>query len=235
MAVAPSIRMSRRVKRVVAAASGVACSGALRTTGTAADALTVDGAGNAVVNLGAGATFSTANGDYLQLNSAGTTTVNTAATLGNNPNGYAVVATGGPVVLNNSGSLTSDILLSGGADVVNNSGSFVVGGWRPQTGTADRLASLLVGEQTVDGLLYRGRVGSGIAGLTSRRLADLLAPLASDTNPFADDVPRVDADGTFWVEPRVVVDVDTHGLGYERLRQPSFQGVRDDLSPEDLA
>ncbi len=114
-------------------------------------------------------------------------------------------------------------------------GSFVVGGWRPQVGTTNRLAALLVGEQTPDGLLYRGRVGSGIAGATSKRLADLLAPLTSDDNPFADEVPRVDADGTFWVEPRVVVDIDTHGLGYERLRQPSFQGVRDDLAPEDLA
>jgi bifunctional non-homologous end joining protein LigD len=113
-------------------------------------------------------------------------------------------------------------------------GSFVVGGWRPQTGTSNRLAALLVGEPTPDGLLYRGRVGSGIAGATSTRLAALLAPLARDTSPFADEVPRVDADGTFWVEPRVVVDVDTHGLGYERLRQPSFQGVRSDLSPEDL-
>lgn len=113
-------------------------------------------------------------------------------------------------------------------------GSFVVGGWRPQVGTPDRLAALLVGEQTPDGLLYRGRVGSGIAGATSTRLAALLAPLATDASPFADDVPRVDAAGTFWVEPRVVVDIDTHGVGYERLRQPSFQGVRDDLSPEDL-
>lgn len=113
-------------------------------------------------------------------------------------------------------------------------GSFVVGGWRPQVGTPDRLAALLVGEQTPDGLLYRGRVGSGIAGATSTRLAALLAPLATDASPFADEVPRVDAAGTFWVEPRVVVDIDTHGVGYERLRQPSFQGVRDDLSPEDL-
>jgi bifunctional non-homologous end joining protein LigD len=113
-------------------------------------------------------------------------------------------------------------------------GSFVVGGWRPQTGTAHRLAALLVGEPTPDGLLYRGRVGSGIAGATSTRLATLLAPLARDTSPFADEVPRMDAEGTFWVEPRVVVDIDTHGLGYERLRQPSFQGVRSDLSPEDL-
>uniref|UniRef100_UPI003F9CBD5C ATP-dependent DNA ligase n=1 Tax=Cellulomonas telluris TaxID=2306636 RepID=UPI003F9CBD5C len=36
-------------------------------------------------------------------------------------------------------------------------GSYVVGGWRPQVGTTDRLASLLVGEPTADGLLYRGR------------------------------------------------------------------------------
>ncbi len=114
-------------------------------------------------------------------------------------------------------------------------GSFVVGGWRPQVGTTHRLAALLVGEQTPDGLRYRGRVGSGIAGATSTRLAALLAPLASNTSPFVDEVPRVDAEGTFWVEPRVVVDIDTHGLGYERLRQPSFQGVRDDVSPEDLA
>ena len=112
--------------------------------------------------------------------------------------------------------------------------SFVVGGWRPQVGTTNRLAALLVGEQTPGGLLYRGRVGSGIAGATSTRLAELLAPLTSDVNPFADEVPRVDAAGTFWVEPRVVVDIDTHGLGYERLRQPSYQGVRDDLTPEDL-
>ena len=112
--------------------------------------------------------------------------------------------------------------------------SFVVGGWRPQVGTTNRLAALLVGEQTPDGLLYRGRVGSGIAGATSTRLAALMAPLTTAASPFADEVPRVDAEGTFWVEPRVVVDIDTHGLGYERLRQPSFQGVRDDLSPEDL-
>ncbi|WGY00531.1 non-homologous end-joining DNA ligase [Nocardioides sp. QY071] len=113
-------------------------------------------------------------------------------------------------------------------------GSFVVGGWRPQVGTSDRLASLLVGEPTADGLAYRGRVGSGIGAKQSRALAELLAPLARASSPFADEVPRADADGTWWVDPVVVVDVDTHGLGYERLRQPSYQGVRTDLTPEDL-
>lgn len=113
-------------------------------------------------------------------------------------------------------------------------GTFVVGGWRPQTGSSDRLAALLVGEVTPGGLLYRGRVGSGVGPKQARVLTGLLAPLARAGSPFADDVPREDAAGTTWVDPVVVVDVDTHGLGYERLRQPSYQGVRTDLTPDDL-
>ncbi|GEP34795.1 ATP-dependent DNA ligase [Nocardioides szechwanensis] len=112
--------------------------------------------------------------------------------------------------------------------------SYVIGGWRPQEGTSDRLAAVLVGEQTAEGLLYRGRVGSGIGGKVSAQLAELLAPLARADSPFSDEVPRVDALGTRWVEPRIVIDVDTHGVGYTRLRQPSYQGVRHDLVAEDL-
>jgi bifunctional non-homologous end joining protein LigD len=112
--------------------------------------------------------------------------------------------------------------------------SYVVGGWRPQEGTTDRLAALLVGEMTPDGLLYRGRVGSGIGATASRALTPLVAPLGRGDSPFADEVPRVDAAGSFWLEPRLVVDVETHGVGYTRLRQPSYCGVRHDLGPEDL-
>lgn len=112
--------------------------------------------------------------------------------------------------------------------------SYVVGGWRPQEGTSDRLASLLVGEPTPDGLLYRGRVGSGIGGKVSRQLSEAVATLTRETSPFADEVPRVDSRGTTWVEPVLVVDVDTHGVGYARLRQPSYQGLRPDLDPSAL-
>lgn len=112
--------------------------------------------------------------------------------------------------------------------------SYVVGGWRPQEGTSDRLASLLVGEPTPEGLLYRGRVGSGIGGKVSRQLAEAVADLTRGSSPFADEVPRVDATGTTWVEPVLVVDVDTHGVGYARLRQPSYQGLRADLDPTAL-
>jgi bifunctional non-homologous end joining protein LigD len=111
--------------------------------------------------------------------------------------------------------------------------SYVVGGWRPQEGTSDRLAALLVGEPTSEGLLYRGRVGSGIGPKQSVTLTGLVATLGRAESPFADEVPRVDADGTHWLEPVLVVDIDTHGRGYSRLRQPSFQGVRTDLTPFD--
>lgn len=112
--------------------------------------------------------------------------------------------------------------------------SYVVGGWRPQEGTSDRLAALLVGEPTPDGLAYRGRVGSGIGARAGRVLGGLVADLGREDSPFHDEVPRVDARGTHWVQPRLVVDVDTHGAGYQRLRQPSFRGLREDLAPEDL-
>ena len=114
--------------------------------------------------------------------------------------------------------------------------SYVVGGWRPQEGTSDRLAAVLVGEVTPDGLLYRGRVGSGIGGKASAVLTRLLAPLTRSDSPFDDEVPRIDAAGTFWVDPVVVIDVDSHQTARnQRLRQPSYRGVRDDLAPEDLA
>lgn len=112
--------------------------------------------------------------------------------------------------------------------------SYVVGGWRPQEGTTDRLAALLVGEVTDQGLLYRGRVGSGIGSSASRSLTPLVAPLGRGDSPFADEVPRADATGTFWLEPVLVVDVETHGVGYQRLRQPSYIAVRHDLTPADL-
>lgn len=111
-------------------------------------------------------------------------------------------------------------------------GSYVVGGWRPQVGTADRLAAVLVGEVTASGLAYRGRVGSGIGERVSRMLRDLLTEAAA--SPFVDEVPKQDTLGTRWVQPLVVVDVETHGVGYDRLRQPSFVGVRTDVTPADL-
>lgn len=116
-----------------------------------------------------------------------------------------------------------------------NIGSYVVGGWRHETDSTSRIGAVLVGEPTSGGLLYRGRVGSGIAGKQGQRLLDVLEPLFADASPFADDVPKVDALGTVWVRPEVVVDIASLGLTPgQRLRQPSFSGIRSDLDVADL-
>ena len=48
-------------------------------------------------------------------------------------------------------------------------------------------------------------------------------------------MPKVDAAGTVWVRPELVVDIAALGLTpAKRLRQPSYRGVRTDLTPEDL-
>ncbi|GAA5166985.1 DNA ligase [Ornithinimicrobium tianjinense] len=127
--------------------------------------------------------------------------------------------------------------------------SVVIGGWRPQTGTAGRLGAVHVGLPTTDEdgmplcdeegrlrLVYAGRVGSGLAGRAGEQLAALLGEVPRTAYPFTTDIPRAEAHGSTWLEPRVVIDVASLGItpGEGRLRQPSYQGVRTDLTPLDL-
>lgn len=113
-------------------------------------------------------------------------------------------------------------------------GSYVVGGWRPETGRT-RLGAVLVGLPTTQGLSFRGRVGSGLAGRAGAALAERLALVPTGPCPFADEVPAVDRAGATWLRPEVVVDVASLGVtAGSRLRQPAYKGWRPDLSPEDL-
>ncbi len=118
--------------------------------------------------------------------------------------------------------------------------SVVVGGWRPEVGSgassAGRLGAVLVGLPDGDGgWRYAGRVGSGLAGTAGVALLRRLRSLEADASPFVDEVPRVDADGTTWVRPGLVLEVGTLMLTADhRLRQPTYLGVRADLTPRDL-
>jgi bifunctional non-homologous end joining protein LigD len=114
--------------------------------------------------------------------------------------------------------------------------SYVVGGFRHEKETDRRLGALLVGEPGPDGLRFRGKVGSGVAGRAGVRLGELLRPLVRSESPFVDELPRADRLGTVWVEPTVVVDVQYLALTADgRLRQPAYRGVRTDLDARDLA
>lgn len=127
--------------------------------------------------------------------------------------------------------------------------SVVVGGWRPQTGTTSRLGALHVGVPVDDGsgmplrtseghlrLAYLGRVGSGLAGKAGAHLQALLAEVPETPYPFTTEIPHAEARGSTWLVPQVVVEVASLGVtpGDGRLRQPSYQGVRTDLTPLDL-
>ena len=68
-----------------------------------------------------------------------------------------------------------------------------------------------------------------------KSLLSKLAGLRIPRSPFVDEVPREDVRGTHWVAPRLVVDVESLGLGAQgRLRQPSYRGLRADITPADL-
>jgi len=113
--------------------------------------------------------------------------------------------------------------------------SVVIGGWRLETDSSHRLGAVLVGTPTPQGLHYRGRVGSGLSGMEQERVLSALRDLSVDAPPFADKVPKLDAQGTTWVRPEVVVDVKLLGVSSQgRLRQPAYRGLRPDLSPDDL-
>jgi len=114
--------------------------------------------------------------------------------------------------------------------------SVVIGGWRLETDSASRLGAVLVGLPTANGLAYLGRVGSGLGGShAEERVRSVLRGLHAKSSPFATEVPPIDAQGTQWVRPEVVIEVQSLGLSAQgRLRQPSYRGLRPDLSPDDV-
>lgn len=113
--------------------------------------------------------------------------------------------------------------------------SYVVGGWRPETDRAGVLGSLLIGTPSEGGLRYVGRIGSGLAGASGATLLPRLQALEAPTSPFDTRLPAADARGAHWLRPELVVDIEYHTVTSDgRLRQPSWRGVRSDLTPEDL-
>jgi bifunctional non-homologous end joining protein LigD len=113
---------------------------------------------------------------------------------------------------------------------------FVVGGYTKGEGRrSGAFGSLLLGvyDGADDRLRYVGSVGTGFTEKEIDRLLPLLRELETDEPPF-DPVPkppRVRKGDIRWVEPRLVAEVEfvewTHD---QRLRAPSYQGIREDKS-----
>jgi bifunctional non-homologous end joining protein LigD len=107
----------------------------------------------------------------------------------------------------------------------------LVGGWRPERSSANRIGALLLGVPDGGALRYVGRVGSGLAGERVQRvLRERLSPVSAP--PFAGLLPRAETAGARWCEPLTVVEVSHTGwTDAGRLWHPVFRGARDDLDP----
>ncbi|HEU4807748.1 MAG TPA: non-homologous end-joining DNA ligase, partial [Homoserinimonas sp.] len=111
----------------------------------------------------------------------------------------------------------------------------VIAGWKPGNGRrAGSIGSLLMGIPDDDGLRYVGRVGTGFGEKELDDLLGKLTRLERKTTPLY-NVPSLDARGVHWVTPQLVGEVEfaewTHT---DRLRQPSWRGLRPDKAPADV-
>jgi bifunctional non-homologous end joining protein LigD len=108
------------------------------------------------------------------------------------------------------------------------SDEFVIGGYTDPTGSRIGFGALLVGTHDPKGkLIYAGKVGTGFNDAMLRSLMQGLKPLNSDESPFSD--LKRGARGTHWVKPELVAQVTFGSRTRDgRLRQPSFQGLRED-------
>jgi bifunctional non-homologous end joining protein LigD len=117
-----------------------------------------------------------------------------------------------------------------------NTQEVVIGGWRAgEGGRTSGIGSLLTGIPATGGLHFAGRVGTGFTERDLARLKKTLAPLHTDESPFEAPLPARDAKGVTFVKPTLVGEVRySEWTPDERLRQPSWRGLRPDKEPSEV-
>jgi bifunctional non-homologous end joining protein LigD len=108
----------------------------------------------------------------------------------------------------------------------------VVGGWTAPRGSRQHLGALLVGYYESGRLRYAGKVGTGFDQQTLEQLSRQLTRLRQDTSPFhAGGPPR----SAHWVKPELVAEIGFAEWTRDgKLRQPRYQGLRDDKPARDV-
>jgi bifunctional non-homologous end joining protein LigD len=116
-----------------------------------------------------------------------------------------------------------------------NAQEFVIGGYTDPQRTRVGFGALLLGYyDKADRLVYAGKVGTGFDNQTLRALHATLAGLEQDHSPFSGG-PRVPQRGAHWVTPQLVGEVGfSEWTDAGELRDPRFQGMRDDKDPRDV-
>jgi bifunctional non-homologous end joining protein LigD len=110
----------------------------------------------------------------------------------------------------------------------------VIGGYTDPRGSRQGLGALLVGYYDADGrLTYAGKVGTGFTQATLLSLHASLSAIERGTSPFA--VGKPPRAGVHWAEPRMVAQIAfAEWTSDALLRQPRFEGLRDDKDPAEV-
>ena len=112
----------------------------------------------------------------------------------------------------------------------------VIAGFAPSTADANSVGALVVGYYDDGKLQYAGRTGTGFTHETARELFRKLKALRTDKTPF-DSVPAEERGvrKPIWVQPKLVAEIEIRGWTHgDRVRQSSFQGLREDKSAKDI-
>lgn len=121
-------------------------------------------------------------------------------------------------------------------DKVWNTQEVVIAGWRRgEGGRSSGIGSLMLGIPADGGLEFVGRVGTGFTDKALAELKKTLEPLETDESPFNERLPRQDAKGVTFVRPELVGEVRySERTSDNRLRQPSWRGLRPDKEPDEV-
>ena len=112
----------------------------------------------------------------------------------------------------------------------------VIGGWRKgEGGRSSGIGALLLGIPERGGLRFIGRVGTGFTDKDLAALKAILAPLHTDQSPFQPALPRPETKDVTYVRPELVGEVRYGEMtSDDRLRHPSWRGLRPDKKPADV-
>lgn len=113
---------------------------------------------------------------------------------------------------------------------------FVIAGFAPSTVDKHSVGALVLGTYKGKQLIYAGRAGTGFTHQMARDLYRKFKPLTANQSPFGTVPPEErDARTPVWLSPKLVAEIEfkgwTHG---DRVRQSSFQGLREDKTATDV-
>ena len=112
----------------------------------------------------------------------------------------------------------------------------VVVGWTDPSGSRVGFGALVLGVHDDRGrLVHAGRVGTGFTDRTLRDLHDRLKGIGRKTSPLENPPTGAAARDIHWVEPELVAEVAfTEWTRDGRVRHPSFQGLREDKTVDEV-